>query len=97
MIDHFRDPTKKKGARKMKEYKGFYKQVGGNEGGKCHYNTRLDVYGCGCSHDCSYCYAKSLLSFRGLWDAPKPSVADLDKVARRLKKSRPAPSSAWAA
>ena len=39
----------------MKEFKSFYKQVGGNEGTKCNYNTRLDTYGCGCSHDCQYC------------------------------------------
>ena len=45
------------------EFKSFYKTVGGNEGNKCHYPTRLDTYGCGCSHDCAYCYAKSLLDF----------------------------------
>lgn len=44
----------------MREFKSFYKTVGGNEGNKCHYPTRLDTYGCGCQHDCSYCYAKSL-------------------------------------
>ena len=48
------------------EYKSFYKEVSGNEGNKCHYNVRLDTYGCGCEHDCSYCYAKSLLNFRNL-------------------------------
>lgn len=47
-----------------KEFKSFIKTVGGNEGNKCHYPTRLDTYGCGCSHDCKYCYAKSLLDFR---------------------------------
>lgn len=47
-----------------KEFKSFFKTVGGNEGNKCHYPTRLDTYGCGCSHDCKYCYAKSLLDFR---------------------------------
>ena len=40
-----------------KEFKSFYKEVKGNEGGKCHYPTRLDSYGCGCQHDCSYCLA----------------------------------------
>lgn len=72
-----------------KEFKSFYKTVGGNEGGKCHYNTRLDLYGCGCQHDCSYCYAKSLLNFRGLWDAKEPAVADLDKVEKRIEKLEP--------
>lgn len=73
----------------MKEFKSFYKQVGGNEGSKCHYNTRLDTYGCGCAHDCSYCYAKSLLDFRGLWDAKEPAVADLDKIESRIEKIQP--------
>lgn len=68
------------------EYKSFYKKVGGNEGSKCHYNTRLDTYGCGCQHDCSYCYAKSLLSFRKLWKPENPSVADIDKIKRKLSK-----------
>lgn len=49
-----------------KEFKSFLKTVTGNEGGKCRYPTRLDPYGCGCSHDCAYCYARSLLEFRGL-------------------------------
>ena len=70
----------------MKEFKSFYKEVTGNEGGKCHYNTRLDTYGCGCQHDCSYCYAKSLLDFRGLWDAKEPSVADIKKIERKIAK-----------
>lgn len=70
----------------MKEFKSFFKEVGGNEGSKCLYNTRLDTYGCGCQHDCSYCYAKSLLDFRGLWDADEPSVADPVKIARKVKK-----------
>ena len=73
----------------MKEFKSFYKEVKGNEGGKCRYNKRLDTYGCGCQHDCSYCYAKSLLSFRKLWDAVTPSVANLDKIERRIEKLEP--------
>ena len=68
----------------MKEFKSFYKEVAGNEGNKCRYNKRLDTYGCGCAHDCSYCYAKSLLNFRGLWDAKEPAVADLEKIERRI-------------
>ncbi len=70
----------------MKEYKSFYKTVGGNEGNKCHYPTRLDTYGCGCQHNCSYCYARSLLDFRGLWDSEHPAAADLGKIKRRLDK-----------
>ena len=70
----------------MKEFKSFFKKVGGGEGDKCHYPTRLDTYGCGCQHDCSYCYAKSLLDFRNLWDARNPSVADINKIERVIKK-----------
>lgn len=65
-----------------KEFKSFFKTVQGNEGERCHYATRLDTYGCGCSHDCSYCYAKSLLSFRNLWNPSEPCAADPEKVAR---------------
>jgi DNA repair photolyase len=46
----------------------------------------LDVYGCGCAHDCSYCYAKILLDFRGLWNPAEPSAADMDKVERKISK-----------
>lgn len=70
----------------MKEFKSFYKEVGGNEGDKCNYNKRLDTYGCGCQHDCSYCYAKSLLQFRNLWDYKDPSVADIEKIKRKINK-----------
>ncbi len=69
----------------MREYLSFYKTVGGNEGQKCHYATRLDTYGCGCRHDCKYCYAKSLLSFRGHWSAYDPSVANIKKIERKIK------------
>lgn len=69
-----------------KEYKSFYKEVKGNEGCKCHYNIRLDTYGCGCQHDCSYCYAKSLLNFRGLWDEKEPEAADIKKIERKIAK-----------
>lgn len=69
-----------------KEFKSFYKTVGGNEGSKCNYPTRLDTYGCGCQHDCSYCYAKSLLDFRKLWDNSNPSIADIDKIRRKISR-----------
>lgn len=69
-----------------KEFKSFFKEVKGNEGSKCHYPTRLDTYGCGCQHDCKYCYAKSLLEFRNLWDFQNPAVADIDKIRRKISK-----------
>lgn len=73
----------------MREYKSFYKSVGGNEGDVCLYSQRLDTYGCGCAHDCDYCYAKSLLDFRKLWNPAEPSVADPKKIKRVLDKIEP--------
>ena len=69
-----------------KVFKSFYKNVGGNEGSKCKYPARLDTYGCGCSHDCKYCYAKSLLDFRKLWNPQDPKVADISKIEKQIKK-----------
>ena len=74
----------------MKPFSLFYKEVKGNEGDKCKYPTRLDTYGCGCQHDCKYCYAKSLLDFRGLWNANKPVVGNMKDIRNaiiRAKKS----------
>ena len=70
----------------IREFKSFYKTVGGNEGNKCNYPTRLDTYGCGCQHDCKYCYAKSLLYFRNFWIPDNPSVADIEKIKRKIAK-----------
>jgi len=70
----------------LRKFNSFYKTVGGGEGEKCHYPTRLDTYGCGCQHDCSYCYAKSLLFFRKQWHVDEPSVADIDDIRKVLKK-----------
>lgn len=69
----------------MRDYKSPKKTVGGNEGDKCHYSTRLDTYS-SCQHDCSYCYAKSLLEFRGLWNPHNPSIGDISQIAREVRK-----------
>ena len=77
---------------KSEKFASFVNTVGGNEGDKCHYNTRLDTYGCGCQHNCKYCYAKSLLDFWGLWNPQNPKVAPselVDKEIRRLKGDKP--------
>ena len=70
----------------MKDFKSIGKTVEGNEGDKCNYPTRLDTYGCGCQHDCSYCYAKSLLDFRDLWNPKNPSVANISDISKTVKK-----------
>ena len=71
------------------EFKSFYKQSTGNELSKCKYPTRLDTYGCGCSHNCSYCYARSLLDFRNLWNPLNPRVADINKIKKQVDKIEP--------
>lgn len=68
-----------------KKFNSSMKTVGGGEGDKCHYPTRLDAYGCGCFHDCKYCYAKSLLSFRNLWNNNMPSVANIKDIAKDIR------------
>lgn len=73
----------------MREFISFYKKAGGGEGARCNYPDRLDTYGCGCQHDCAYCYAKSLLDFRGLWNADEPAVADSARVASVIRKIEP--------
>lgn len=52
----------------------------------CKYTVRLDTYGCGCQHDCSYCYAKSLLNFRGLWNNETPKTASLLDIKKCISK-----------
>jgi len=64
----------------------FYAVVGGGEGNKCKYPTRLDTYGCGCAHDCKYCYAKALLNFRGFWKPYNPKVANIQEVEKIIQK-----------
>lgn len=71
------------------EFKSFYKTVGGKEGEKCFYPTRLDTYGRGCHYDCKYCYSKSLLDFRKMWNPSNPGIADIEKIKRKIKKLEP--------
>ena len=69
-----------------KEFQSYYKTVGGGEGDRCNYPTRLDMYGCGCQHDCNYCYAKSLLEFRDLWDPEHPRCLNKRTAVRIMDK-----------
>lgn len=71
------------------EFKNFFRTVGNNEGAKCHYPTRLDTYGCGCGHNCSYCYAKSQLARRFKWIPFDPAIPDIKKVIRKIKQLEP--------
>lgn len=70
-----------------REFKSFFKDLSeGNEARRCNYTTRLDTYGCGCAHDCRYCYAKSLLAFRGMWKPNNPAVADIAEIRKAIRK-----------
>lgn len=73
----------------MKEFKSFYSEINDRKFNTwCTQTKRLDTYGQGCQHDCSYCYAKSLLSFRGLWDAKKPRAVDIRKIEKLVRKMK---------
>lgn len=72
----------------MKSFSLFYKEVEGNEKSKCKYSTRLDTYGCGCQHDCKYCYAKSLLNFRRLWNSEKPVIGNMKEIRNAIIKAK---------
>lgn len=73
----------------MKEFKSPFKQLNRKVNTWCRWTKRLDTYGCGCQHDCKYCYAKSLLNFRGLWDASEPACANLYKIKCAIKMLSP--------
>lgn len=70
-------------------FNSFFNSVEGNEGDLCKYPVRLDTYGCGCQHNCGYCYARSLLAFRGMWNPQSPAKAPVSEirkvVARKLR------------
>ena len=70
-------------------FDSYFARVEGNEAERCHYPTRLDTYGCGCAHNCGYCYARALLDFRGLWNPVAPACApprDIrNTIARKLR------------
>lgn len=71
----------------MAKFKSFFKTVDSRKYNTwCRWPNRLDTYGCGCSHDCKYCYAKSLLHFRGLWNPQSPAVADVAEIEKKVRK-----------
>lgn len=74
---------------RSRRFNSFFADASGGEGDRCVYPTRLDTYGCGCYHNCAYCYARSLLEFRNLWDAERPAVASADYIRRKLDRIEP--------
>jgi len=63
----------------------------------CLYNNRLDTYWLWCSHDCSYCYAKSLLQFRWLWNPKNPKPWNIKEIYKYVatKCSKKIPTRLW--
>lgn len=61
--------------KEKKEFLSFYKEVKGSEGNRCNYPTRLDLYGCGCSHDCKYCLDPNTLIL--MYDGSSKKIKDL--------------------
>lgn len=49
---------------------------------QCLYAFEFDTYGRGCSHNCTYCYAKAELTVHGYWNNPIPVPIDLNEVRK---------------
>lgn len=68
----------------MDYYNNFYSSIKHRKFNTwCKYTERLDTYGCGCEHNCKYCYSKGLLNFRKLWGKPKP--ANINLIYHKIK------------
>lgn len=74
---------------KIKKFWALYNTVWWGEWSKCLYPTRLDTYGQWCSHNCSYCYARSLLDFRGLRHPNNPKFIDLEEAYKIIAREIP--------
>ena len=48
----------------------------------------MDTYGCGCAHQCNYCFARALLDFRKNWHPDNPSIASTADISKALRKVR---------
>ena len=49
---------------------------------QCLYAFEIDTYGRGCSHNCTYCYAKAELTVHGYWNNPAPVPVDLNEIRK---------------
>ena len=49
---------------------------------KCHYAFEIDTYGRGCIHNCNYCYAKTILTRHGYWNAPQPFPLNISEIRK---------------
>lgn len=75
----------------MGDYSNYCKTVDNRKYNTwCKYTKMIDTYGCGCQHDCKYCYAKCLLNFRGNWNPNKPKktyISDIINYIELLNKN----------
>lgn len=65
-------------------FQSYLRVPGGGEIERCYYPLKLDTYGRGCEHNCLYCYARSVLAFRNLWDDKSPAIVSVQDVLRTL-------------
>lgn len=49
---------------------------------QCLYAFEVDTYGRGCSHNCTYCYAKAELTVHGYWNNPIPVPIDINEIRK---------------
>lgn len=49
---------------------------------QCLYAFEIDTYGRGCSHNCTYCYAKAELTVHGYWNNPIPVPVDINEIRK---------------
>lgn len=49
---------------------------------QCLYAFEIDTYGRGCSHNCTYCYARAELTVHGYRNNPMPVPVDLNEIRK---------------
>lgn len=49
---------------------------------QCLYSFEIDTYGRGCSHNCTYCYAKAELTVHGYWNNPIPVPVNINEIRK---------------
>jgi DNA repair photolyase len=69
----------------MKEFKSYYKDNCDRKYNTwCKYTKSIDTYGCGCQHECCYCYAKALLDFRKNWNPIEPKISYITEIEKTI-------------
>jgi DNA repair photolyase len=63
-------------------FKGSLKLLEAKDCTNCFHRFEIDTYGRGCVHNCSYCYAKSFLSIRKMWNEPMPFPIDIAEIRK---------------